>query len=178
MKGWKEIIGTVAPTLATALGGPLAGAATQAISAALLGKNDGTEDEIAAAFATGGADALQKARDADAAFKVRMRELDIDLEKIAQQDRESARERESKTGDSLTLRALAALIVGSFIAVVWQVLFGDGSRIDTVLAGTLIGYLSAKADQVIGYYFGSSASSARKDDLLHKSVPADAGKVR
>jgi hypothetical protein len=35
---WKKIVGAVAPTLATALGGPLAGMAAAAVSDALLGK--------------------------------------------------------------------------------------------------------------------------------------------
>jgi len=47
---WKSILGTVAPGLATALGGPLAGMAVQAVSNAVLGKQDGSDDEIAAAI--------------------------------------------------------------------------------------------------------------------------------
>ena len=41
---------------------------------------------------------------------------------------------------------------------------GDGVRI--VLAGTLVGHLSAKCEQVLAYYFGSSRSSDRKTELL------------
>ena len=98
MKGWKEIIGTVAPTLATALGGPLAGVATQAISAALLGKADGSEDEIAAAFSVGGADALQKARDADART-ILAAELKKDEEALAQMRTEFNGGQPDKRGD-------------------------------------------------------------------------------
>lgn len=176
MKDWKKLVGAVAPSLATALGGPLAGVATQALSAALLGKEGATDDEVAKAIYTGGADALTKIKAADADFQVRMQELGLDLERIHAGDRDSARKREAATGDTWTLRGLAALIVGAFVGVVWLVLFGDAKEVDTVLAGTLIGYLSAKADQVIAYFFGSSASSARKDSLLHRSVPAEAGK--
>ena len=32
--------------------------------------------------------------------------------------------------------------------------------------GTLIGYVSAKAEQVIAYYFGSSAGSKAKTDIM------------
>jgi len=35
---WKGIVGTVAPALATALGGPLAGVAVRAIAEKVLGK--------------------------------------------------------------------------------------------------------------------------------------------
>ena len=44
---WKSIVKVVAPTIATGLGGPLAGLATKALSEVLLGKSDGTEDEVA-----------------------------------------------------------------------------------------------------------------------------------
>lgn len=167
---WKKIVGTVAPGLATALGGPLAGIATAAISDALLGKPNGSEGEIVTALTAGGADALARLKAAEQAFTVRMRELDIDVEKIHQLDRNSARDREARTGDRATPRALAAIIVGGFLLTVWYVLSGQVEGLkDPVAAGligTLIGYVSAKADQVVSYYFGSSAGSAQKNELM------------
>jgi len=167
---WKSLVATVAPTLATALGGPLAGVAVAALSEALLGRKDGTEAEIASAIQSGGADALVKIREAGNAFAIRMRELDIDVERIHAADRASAREREAKTGDRWTPRILAATIVCGFLATVYAVLSGSVKGIvDPVAAGligTLIGYVSAKADQVVSYYFGSSSGSADKTALL------------
>ena len=40
------------------------------------------------------------------------------------------------------------------------------AQVDSVLAGTLVGYLSAKAEQVLAYYFGSTKGSADKTALL------------
>ncbi len=167
---WKNLVRTVAPGLATALGGPLAGAAVQTISQAILGKPDGTEDEVAAAVVSGGTDALLKIKEADGAFAIKMKELGVDLEKIHQADRDSARSREVRTGDVWTPRVLAATIVGGFLTMVAAVLLGKVTGITDPIAagmiGTLIGYVSAKADQVVSYYFGSSAGSAAKTDLL------------
>lgn len=169
---WKRLVGSVAPALATALGGPLAGVAVSALSEAMLGKPDGSVDDVAAAIRTGGADALLKIKDAERAFTTRMRELDIDLERIHQADRASAREREGKTGDSWTPRILGAIIIGGFLTTVWVLLTGkvDGLKDPAVAAtiGTVIGYVSAKADQVVSYYFGSSSGSAEKTALLAK----------
>jgi len=38
------------------------------------------------------------------------------------------------------------------------------------MIGTLIGYASAKADQVVSYYFGSSASSAKKTEAMSEAL--------
>ena len=45
------------------------------------------------------------------------------------------------------------------------------SHIESAMAGTLVGYLSAKAEQVVAFYFGSSAGSQKKDEMLHNSTP-------
>lgn len=173
---WRKVVGTVAPGLATALYGPLAGVAVKALSETLLGRDDGTEAEVAAAVTGGGVEALAKIKEADRAFAVRMRELDIDLEKISQADRASARDREVKTGDRWTPRILGAVVLLTFGWTVYYVLAGKVPGLkDPAVAttiGTLLGYLSAKADQVIAYFFGSSASSAQKNELLARKPPA------
>lgn len=169
---WKRIAATVAPTIATALGGPLAGVAVSAISEQLLGRPDGTEAEVATALRVGGSDALLKLKDAEQAFTLKLKELDIDLERLHQADRANARQREAATGDVWTPRVLAGVIVGGFLTMVYMVLSGyvEGLRDPLVagMVGTLIGYVSAKADQVVSYYFGSSAGSAAKTDILAK----------
>jgi len=73
------------------------------------------------------------------------------------------------------LYGLALLIVVTFLVTVGMTLFGL-TKVDSVLAGTLIGYLSAKCEQVISFYFGSSAGSQRKDELLHQSTPVGVSK--
>jgi hypothetical protein len=164
---WKAILGTVAPTLATALVGPLGGLAVKAIGDA-LGMDDATQETVAKALSGATPADLLKLKEADQAFSVKMRELDIDLDRITAGDRDSARKREAAVGDK-TARNLAYLIVGAFVGMCCAILF-DKAKVDTVLAGTVIGYLSAKAEQVAGYYFGSSSSSKAKDETISRAV--------
>ena len=168
MASWKEIVGAVAPGIATALGGPLAGVAVSALSDKLLGKGDGTTEEVGAAILAGGPDALLKIKEAEQAFTVRMRELDIDLERIHQSDRASARERESKAGDSWTPRLLAGLVVVAWIAVQWFLLQNVIPQEMRELIARVLGTLDAALTLVLSYYFGSSASSREKTELLGK----------
>ena len=169
---WKAVVGTVAPGIATALGGPLAGMAVKTLSDHLLGHPDGSEDDVAQAIAGASPDILLKMKEADQAFTLSMQQAGVDLEKIAAGDRDSARKREIATGDNATPRILAGIVVLGFFGVVYSVLSGyvDGLKDPSIatLIGTLIGYVSAKADQVVSYYFGSSAGSDKKTDLMHK----------
>lgn len=166
---WKATIGAVAPTIATALGGPLAGLATKAIVGA-LGLDDGaSEAEIASAVAKATPEQLLALKQADNKLVVDMETLGVERERIAQADRASARDREARVMD-FTPKVLATVIIGGFLATVYMVLAGyvDGLKdpLTAALVGTLIGYVSAKADQVVAYYFGSSASSKAKDDTI------------
>lgn len=165
---WKKIVGTVAPSLATALGGPLVGLAVKTIADVFGLPDTASEDEVAAAVASATPEQLLALKKADQDFAVRMRELDVDLEKIAAGDRDSARRREIDAKD-WTPKILAFVIIGGFFAVVAFVLGKGLSGMDAAaaaFAGSLVGYVSAKAEQVVAYYFGSSAGSARKDTLL------------
>lgn len=167
---WKKLVGTVAPTLATALGGPLAGVAVKTIATQLLGDEKATEQEVAEAMAGADPQTLIRLREIDAEFKKTMTDAGIQLEKIAADDRASARQREATTHDSWTPRVLAAVIVMGFLWCVYAVLSGYITDLKdpmiATLVGTMIGYTSAKADQVVSYYFGSSASSKAKDETL------------
>lgn len=113
---------------------------------------------------------LIRIKEIDVEFKKSMAQAGIDLEKIASEDRNSARLREIQAHDSWTPRVLAAVVVGGFLLCVWYVIAGHVTALkdplSATLIGTLIGYTSAKADQVISYYFGSSASSKAKDQTI------------
>ena len=164
-----KIVGAVAPTIATAIGGPLGGMAMKVVADVLGLPADSSEKDVSRAMAAATPEQLLALKQADQDFAVRMRELDIDLEKIAASDRDSARRREAQVRDWMP-RVLAFVIVAGFMGTVFMVLLGyvEGMK-DPLMAttvGTLIGFVSAKAEQVVAYYFGSSSSSQQKTQLL------------
>lgn len=173
MESILNLVRTVAPSIASAVGGPLAGMAVRTISEVLLGKPDGTEAELEEAAAKATPEQLLALKKAEQEFTVRMRELDIDLERIGNSDRDSARNREVQTKDWMP-RVLALVVVGGFMLTVFLVLMGyvEGMK-DPLMAttvGTLIGFVSAKCEQVVAYYFGSSAGSKAKDEAMSHMV--------
>lgn len=165
---WKKTLATIAPALATALGGPLAGVAVQTISGQLLGKPDGSEAEIAAAIQTGGADALLKLKQAEQDFTVRMRELDLDLDRIHAGDRANARDRQAKTGDHTPSVLAGVITVGFFSVLLFMLLRGVPQTGGEALL-VLLGALGAAWGSVVSYYYGSSRGSAEKTQLLGKA---------
>lgn len=176
---WKGTLGKVAPWIAATMGGPAAGLAVDALcKAAGLApslENAQKAAEMAAAGTLTGEQFL-KLQEIEKTHEKDMQAIGYqslkDIEEIAYKDRQSAREREEKTGDSWTPRILASVVVVGFLWSLFYVLSGRAkSATDPALAtlvGSLIGYASAKADTVVGYYFGSSAGSSRKDEILGK----------
>lgn len=152
---WKAIVRTVAPGIATALGGPLAGMAVKAIGSA-IGLDDATEETIAAAIKGATPDDLLKIKQAEQGFQVQMRSLDIDLVKIAAGDRDSARKREADTKD-WTPRILAGMIVITWGTVQWFILHNVIHDDMRELVMRVLGTLDAALMLVLAYYFGSSA---------------------
>jgi hypothetical protein len=162
---WKKILQTVAPVIGAAWGGPLGGAVASTVSEKLLGKPGASESEIAQAVSTATPDVLMKLKEAEQAFTLQMRELDVDIEKINQADRASARERETKTGDATTPRFLAVLItLGFFGALGYLLHAGKPAGGDVLLV--MIGALGSAWAGVVSYYFGSSVGSAEKTAIL------------
>ena len=167
---WLQVIKTIAPTVASALGSPLAGAAVSALGS-LFGIETPTQEKIKSfvesSQMTG--EQIMKMRELEMKYKAEEDALGFKYAELELKDVDSARNREVLAKDS-TNKILAFLIVGSFLIIAGVVLAGY-AKAETVLAGTIIGYVSAKCEQVLAYYFGSTKGSARKTELLAKSSP-------
>ena len=165
-----NLVRTVAPSIASAVGGPLAGMATKAISEALLGKPDGTEEELAQAAIKATPEQLLALKKAENDFALQMRELDIDLERIAGADRDSARNREIKTKDWTPKLLAGGITIGYFGVLFYMLTHGlpttGGSEAMLVMLGTL----GTAFGGVMAYYFGSSAGSKEKTEAINRMV--------
>lgn len=167
----------IAPTLATLLGGPLAGAGVAAVEGALgVTGPDACAQQLSAGLLT--PDQLAALKKADLEHEEKMRALGVDLarinaahteafEKIAADDRNSARVREAAVRD-YTPRILAYCIVMIYAGVqaylLTQVINEDMREIVMRALGTL----DAAMTLVLSYYFGSSAGSKSKDEVVDR----------
>lgn len=160
---------TALPTLATALGGPLAGAAASFV-AGKLGLSETTVDAVKAAITGATPEQLVQMKQIDAELQKFFAGLDIDLERIAAADRASARDREAKTGDSATPRLLALFVTAGFFGVLGYLLTHGKPEAGGDALLVMLGSLGASWTAIIAYYFGSTKGSADKTAMLAKAA--------
>jgi hypothetical protein len=152
---FKGLIQNVAPTIATALLGPVAGMAVKALSTALLGHGDGSEDDITAALSSATPEQIAAIKRADNDFKVQMKQLDIDLVRIAADDRNSARNMAVGT-HSLTPSVMSYVIVVCW-AIIQYFLFTHVIEASMrELIARVLGTLDGALMLVLSFWFGSS----------------------
>lgn len=164
-------VGALAPNLATALGGPVAGWAVGELEK-VFGFDPGTAQadngaQLAKAIAGMTPDQAVALRKADQDFSIRMRELDIDLDKLSQEDRASARQMQIQTRD-LTPRLLALLIVIGFFTLLGLMAFVQLPVKNESAIQIMLGSLAAAFGAVYQFFFGSSAGSQAKDQTIRE----------
>ena len=156
----------LAPTIASCLGGPLAGMAVEAISKAIGVDPSAVQDTINSGKLT--ADQIASIQSAEIALKAKAQEMNLDFEQLAVQDRKSARDMQTTT-KSFIPPLLALIITLGFFGILIGMMTGKVTSSDALML--LLGSLGTAWTGVISFYFGSSASSQNKDQLLHQSTP-------
>ena len=153
----KNIVGAVAPTLGTALGGPMAGMAGIMIAEVLGVPNNPKAIEKGIAEAT--PEQMLELKKAEQAFEVQMKELDVDVFKLETQDKQDARNKFSK---DWTARIMGIATVGGFLGYIFLVTLQPPEQNSEALINLVLGYLGGLASAVISFYFG--ASNTQKEE--------------
>jgi hypothetical protein len=173
---WKGLVKSIAPTIGTALGGPLGGMAGLALTKALGVSDETAKDDTAMAAAVQGAspDQLLALKKADQDFMVQMQKLGFQnieaLEAIAAGDRANAREREIRTQD-WTPKILGLIITLGFFGLLYYLLRHEPPAGSRDILNIMLGSLGSAWIGVVTYYFGSSAGSARKTEIMASKQP-------
>ena len=165
---WKKIIATVAPWIGTALTGPLGGMAVEAAASA-LGLTDKTTDAIKTAIAGATPEQMLALKQADQTFALQMQKLGYDnIEKLAAlavENTKDARAMQVATRSPVP-GILAFLITVGFFGILIGMMAGWLKTTDNQALLIMLGALGAAWGAVVNYFFGSSADSGRKTELL------------
>ena len=147
----KSVIGAVAPTLGTALGGPMGGMAAKMISDVLGVPNNSKSIEKAMAEAT--PEQMLELKKTEQAFELQMKELEVDVFALETADIQDARGKFSK---DWTARIIGIVVVGGFMGYIFLVTLQPPEQNSEALINLVLGYLGGLASAIISFYFGAS----------------------
>ena len=157
---------TIAPTIATALGGPLAGLAVDAVSKAIGIDPKDVQATISEGKLT--SDQIMAIKQAEIQMAARAQEMGLDFAKLGNEDRKSAREMQAETRSYIPAILAISVTVG-FFGILIGMMTETFKTSDALML--MLGSLGTAWTGIIAFYFGSSAGSQAKDDLLHQSTP-------
>ena len=168
---WKALVKNIAPTIGAALGGPAAGTAIKFVADKWLGDAEASEQQIAEAVLSASPDQLAELRRLDNDFRVRMRELDVDVFALSLADTQDARGMATKTSLGPQI-ALSLLFIGGYFALLFF-LFSGRVQLDEnlqQLGYILLGVMTGEVPRIMQFWFGSSQGSKDKDKKLAQPV--------
>jgi len=154
---FKNIVGAVAPTLGTAIGGPMGGMAANMIADVLGVPNDQKSIEQAIQNAT--PEQMLELKKAEQAFEVQMKELDVDVFALETQDKQNARSMFSK---DWTARIIGVATIAGFLGYIFLVTLQPPEQNSEALINLVLGYLGGLASAIISFYFGASHSPEKE----------------
>jgi hypothetical protein len=149
----KSVIGAVAPTLGTALGGPMGGMAAKMISEVLGVPN--TPKAIDKALAEATPEQMLELKKTEQEFELQMKELEVDVFALDTADIQDAR---GKFGKDWTARIMGIVVVGGFMGYIFLVTLQPPEQNSEALINLVLGYLGGLASAIISFYFGASHS--------------------
>ena len=147
----KGVIGAVAPTLGTALAGPLGGTAAQAISAVLGCKGDAKSIETA--MQTASPEQLLEIKKAELEFEAKLAEMEVDIFALETADVQDARK--AHKGD-WTPRIFGLLALVGFLAYIFLVTIQPPDANSDTIVSLVLGYLGGLVSGISAFYFGAS----------------------
>ncbi len=161
-----NVLRGIAPQLAHALGGPLAGAAVERISGALFGVGSANEDAIATALSGASPEQITALKMADLEFQKLLTETTIEQARIDAADRANARAHQQKTNDRTPSIIGALIILGFFLVLGVMVAHRLPPGAETEFS-IMLGALATMTAAVVNYFFGSSSGSKEKTRMMN-----------
>lgn len=159
----------VAPTVASAMGGPLAGMAVEFVT-----KKLGIDAQDAAGVTqalSGGnltSDQIARLKEAEIELQAKAQELGIRFEEIAANDRKDARAMQVAT-KSWVPTVLAIVVTVGFFGILAGLMSGFAEKSDALML--MLGGLGTAWTSIVAFYFGASAGDEDAKEKLYNSTP-------
>ena len=165
-----EFLKTIAPTLASALLGPLGGVAVAAIGN-VLGMSDATTAKVTQAFEDGKItpENLAALKELELKYKNEEAERGFRYADLEFKDRDSARQMQIDTRSTVPASLTYIVTCGFFGVLFWML--HDPHVVDSPPLLIMLGSLGTAWTGCIAFWFGTTQGSQNKDKLLLNSSP-------
>jgi len=162
---WTSILKTVAPTVATALLGPLGGVAVAALGK-VLGVSEATQDKIADVIKSSSLtpEQISALKELELKYINDEKERGFKYAELAFKDTDSARGMQIQTKSNIPATLAGIVTIGFFSILSFLIFTPDYKPTEPLLI--LLGSLGTSWTMIIGFYFGSSKSSQDKDHVI------------
>lgn len=165
-----DFLEKIAPTIATALLGPLGGVAVAGLTK-ILGIDNGTVADVTKAISDGRVTPEQVAeiRKLELQYQADEKERGFRYSELEFKDRDSARQMQIVTHSSTPTILTYMVTVGFFGILGWML--NDPHVIDSPPLMIMLGSLGTAWTGCISYWFGTTSGSIAKTSLLANSAP-------
>jgi hypothetical protein len=153
----------LAPTIFSCLASPLAGLAVSAVSKAMGVPEDDAKSMLESAKLS--SEQIAQVKLAEIELQKQAQSLGLDFEKLAVDDRKSARDMQAAT-HSVWPGVLSAITTTAIIAIIGARMRGMTLPDDSTTV-QLIGSLTTGWGMCLAYWFGTTRGSQTKDQLLY-----------
>jgi hypothetical protein len=166
----KSFLSGIAPTIASALLGPLGGVAVAGLTK-VLGIDGGTVADVTKAISDGRVTPEQVAeiRKLELQYQADEKERGFRYSELEFKDRDSARQMQMTTNSS-TPTVLTYMVTVGFFAILGLMLY-DETVVNSPPLLIMLGSLGTAWTGCISYWFGTTSSSIAKTSLLAASTP-------
>lgn len=164
-----DFLMSIAPTLASALLGPLGGIAVAGLGK-VLGIDGATQKDITKVIEQGKMtpEQIAEINKLELEFKQHEADLGFKYKELEFKDDDSARQMQIATKSNIPAILAIAVTVG-FFGILGLMIF-DKSLVPSEPLLVMLGSLGTAWTMIIGFYFGSSHGSQAKDALLAQST--------
>lgn len=163
-----DFLKSLAPTIASALLGPMAGVAVSALGE-LLGVDAPTQEKIASAIQDGKLtpEQLSAIKQLELKYQADEKERGFRYAELEFKDRDSARRANVDGGIQGRLFWMSIILLVLTLGTEIVVLFnGYPSGIPEIIVGRVLGLMDAVAMMVLAYYYGTTSNSNHKTMLI------------
>lgn len=168
---WKNVLSKLAPTVAVALGGPLACGIISVVGD-IMGISEPTQEKIAKAIESGQltSEHLAAIKMLEMKLKAEEEERGFRYADLEMRDRDSARKANVDGGTLNKLFWLSLWLISTVLTAELCVLWlGIPHGVPEIIVGRILGMLDTVAAQVMNFWYGTSSGSVRKTGMMQEA---------